>query len=167
MQENANLASMKADLAAANEAAVAYIKLLEPLEEELEAAVNKLHEEFKQRHAELLANSVLAAQNAKRLETSLRDSIVAIYLGKIEAAKILGQDHKAVEKSFGDGLSVRVTRKFEYSQDDAVEWAAANAPFLIVATVDAKQFEAEMKGLKKLPPFVAVNESVAAVISFK
>lgn len=117
------------------------------------AAIAKLDEEFGAANAELIKAKDEEAARAASLEQSLRSAVVAAYKANPDGGKHLGE-----------GLSVQVRNRYEYGEGDALKWASDNAPVLIIHSIDKKQFDAMLKGMKALPEFVRVSRSTVAVI---
>lgn len=67
------------------------------------------------------------------------------------------------EKRFDADISIRVTTKLQYEAEKAVAWAEANAPIMIVKSVDKKAFES-LPSTRSLD-FVEVVETPLAVIA--
>lgn len=82
----------------------------------------------------------LAAQNAERLNAQMEVELTAnIQEDAINAYKATGNKHPE------EGVTIKVFTRLQYAPEDALAWAEANAPFLVVKTVDAKKFEALAK----------------------
>lgn len=148
-----DLNALKAEMIAAEENCAAIEEEFENRYALVRSAIAKLDADFGAANAELIKARDEERARAESLEKTLRSAIVAAYDRNPEGGKHLG-----------DGLSVQVRSKYEYREDEALTWAKTNAAVLIVESVDRKGFEAMLKGMKKLPPFVRISESTVAVI---
>lgn len=126
----------------------------------LQDRIDELTAQFNAENAELLRLQEVTSEDVFAVERALRSAMEAAWLAEIEAAKAEG---RKPSKQLAPGLSVRVTSRLVYAEEDALGWAKTNAPFLVRESVDKKQFETAIKSLSL--PFVAVEEQVSTVIS--
>jgi hypothetical protein len=111
------------DYAVAQRAAVAFSK-------QTGALLDALYAE----HAQLFEAAANAKEVAKGREIMLRDAV-------IDAYEATGDKHP------GFGAGVRVGERLEYAKERALAWAEKAAPLFIMRTLDAKPFEAYVKGV--------------------
>lgn len=140
---------LKADfihtLAAVNDTA----EMVKPLDQALEEKLDAIRKSHYEQHAETYHIAQAAGEAMASAEKVLRDSVIAHF----EATG---------EKTIDENLGVRVNSRFEYENDEAVEWAEKNAPVMIYRTVDKKAFESYSKVTDL--PFVRKIETASAVI---
>lgn len=83
----------------------------------------------------------IAAQNAERLHAQMEAELTAnIQEDAISAYKATGNKHPE------DGVTIKVFTRLQYNPEEALAWAKTNAPFLVIESIDAKQFETLAKG---------------------
>ena len=106
--------------------------------------------EWEQENAELLETEQTAKAELLEAENELRAAILAQYAAT-------GNKKPAEE------CGVRVSTKFVYDPQKAIDWATQNASIFLKTTLDAKAFEAHLKS--NLLDFVEKQEIPTATIA--
>jgi hypothetical protein len=120
-------------------------------EEAFRLQVKNLRDAFEQNNAELILEFNNVQYNLDACESNLRKELAAWY-------------GETGEKTYDKDLGVRVSKKFEYSDRDAIAWSKENCRAAVVETVNKKAFEATAQ-VVGIPEFVTVKETVTAVIA--
>ena len=117
-----------------------------------QAAINSLREE--------IAKTELGQALAKQEVTLAALRSDATVLDACIRSLAVEEYNKTGSKSPAPGIGIRVTKRLEYDEDVALEWARTNAPVLVVESLDKKGFE-------KLAPaeIVTVEECPTATIA--
>lgn len=117
----------------------------------VDAAIEKLQAQFLDANAELILEAAEAEARASEIEAKLRDLAVETY-----------SEHRI--KRFTDGISVRLDKKFLYSEPLAIDWARAYCPHAIKESIDKREFETILNEISELPGFVRKEQKPVAVI---
>lgn len=131
------------------------------LNEEIEQATEAIRARFRDQYGDLIAIHERARQIFERSDKDLRAAVIEEFdRRKKENPK---NPDKQIDKALK--LSVRVTRKVSIEDGPAaVAWSRVNAPMLIRESVDEKALVKVVETLPELPEFVAVAETVTAVV---
>lgn len=145
----------KQAIADAEELHVREREMREGLEKQIQALEDKkalLEAQYQNSNSEFLATLSEADQWAETIEGQLRASMVAYY------------NENPDSKQLGEGLSIRLSKKYEYDERQAVDYAIDHKMDGILK-IDATAFKKLMSVQKA--DFVTVTEEPSAVISFK
>ena len=99
---------------------------------ELEERYSNLKEQFKE------SNSVLI-EEINQILNSFNETKEEIKIEAIGEFKING------EKKLLGGIGIRISKKLDYSEENALDWAVDNMPIAIKTILDKKQFESFAK----------------------
>ncbi len=138
-----NITELKEKLAVLRDNSQKWALAYKTEQEWLEARMNDLTGLWNSKNSELIKSYNEANAETAAVESELRAALIAHY----EATG---------EKIFDKELSVRVTSTIKYAEDRALDWASANAPFLILHSIKKKQFE-EIAKTEKFD-FVEIEE---------
>lgn len=145
-----SIALLKNELIDARRTVANFFEPLAAANAALEVEIQAVRDRYNVENAGLLNSANVAGKNLEAAENALRNALIEWY-----------EEHG--EKTFDKELSVRVSTKFIYEEQKAVEWAEKNAPIMIVHTIDKKAFES-LPATKTLD-FVEEKETVTAVVA--
>ena len=119
---------------------------LKSLQGDFDMKLALFHEETQELHAEMEA----ARQTIAALETELREAAVGIFT-------------ETGEKQVAPGIGIRETTEASFDSGKALEWARANASYML--QLNTKAFVSFAKEAKPPPEFVTITHPATATIA--